>query len=48
MLIKCKNCGFENQMGAIFCRGCGEKIDLELDIETSKIEQKRKIKWQKN
>ncbi len=35
MLIKCKNCGFENQMGAIFCRGCGEKIDLEsMDPDT--------------
>lgn len=35
MLIKCAKCGFENQMGAIFCRGCGEKIDLNaLDPET--------------
>ena len=35
MMIKCSKCGFENQMGAIFCRGCGEKIDMNaLDPET--------------
>ena len=35
MMIKCSKCGFENQMGAIFCRGCGEKIDMDaLDPET--------------
>ncbi len=27
MMIKCAKCGFENQLGSIFCRGCGEKID---------------------
>ena len=27
MLIKCTKCGYENELGAIFCRGCGEKID---------------------
>lgn len=35
MLIKCTKCGFENQMGAIFCRGCGEKIDMNaMDPDT--------------
>lgn len=29
MLIKCPKCGFENQLGAIFCRNCGEKLDIE-------------------
>ncbi len=29
MLIKCSACGHENQLGAIFCRGCGEKLDVE-------------------
>ena len=29
MLMKCKNCGHENQLGAIFCRGCGGKLDVE-------------------
>ncbi len=29
MLIKCVKCGFENQLGSIFCRGCGEKIDMD-------------------
>ena len=28
MMIKCTKCGFENQMGAIFCRQCGEKINM--------------------
>ena len=27
MLMKCSKCGYENQLNAIFCRGCGEKID---------------------
>lgn len=29
MLLKCKECGFENQLGAIFCRDCGVKLDVE-------------------
>lgn len=29
MLMKCKNCSHENQLGAIFCRGCGSKLDVE-------------------
>lgn len=29
MLIKCQNCNHENQLGAIFCRGCGGKLDVE-------------------
>jgi hypothetical protein len=29
MLIKCPKCGFENQLGGIFCRNCGEKLDIE-------------------
>lgn len=27
MMLKCQKCGFENQLGSIFCRGCGEKLD---------------------
>jgi hypothetical protein len=27
--MKCNNCGHENQLGAIFCRGCGGKLDVE-------------------
>ncbi|MFA6567414.1 MAG: zinc ribbon domain-containing protein [Victivallales bacterium] len=30
MLMKCQLCGHENQLGAIFCRGCGGKLDTEL------------------
>ncbi|HCE45707.1 MAG TPA: hypothetical protein DET40_19365 [Lentisphaeria bacterium] len=29
MLMKCGSCGHDNQLGAIFCRGCGEKLDVE-------------------
>ena len=29
MLIKCQICGHENQLGAIFCRGCGGKLEVE-------------------
>ena len=29
MLMKCEKCGHENQLGAIFCRGCGGKLDVE-------------------
>ena len=38
MLIKCQKCGHENQLGNIFCRNCGEK----LDIETSRPEVSNK------
>jgi len=29
MIIKCPNCGHDNQLGAIFCRNCGKKLDIE-------------------
>ena len=29
MLLKCHECGHENQLGAIFCRDCGAKLDVE-------------------
>jgi hypothetical protein len=29
MIMKCQICGHENQLGAIFCRGCGGKLDTE-------------------
>jgi hypothetical protein len=28
MLIKCEQCGHENQLGAIFCRSCGAKLEI--------------------
>jgi len=28
-MIKCPLCGTDNQIGAIFCRGCREKLDLD-------------------
>jgi len=41
MMIKCAKCGFENQMGAIFCRQCGEKINMD-EISPESIEQGKK------
>lgn len=29
MLIKCKECGHDNQLGSMFCRECGKKLDVE-------------------
>ena len=49
MMIKCSKCGFENQMGAIFCRQCGEKIDMNalspeaLEESRGKEERKKKV-----
>lgn len=28
-MIKCPSCGAENLIGAIFCRACGDKLDIE-------------------
>ena len=54
MMIKCQKCGFENQMGSIFCRECGEKLDmdaidpnkLQKDVDKEKLRKatKKKIK----
>ncbi len=44
MMIKCAKCGYENQLGSIFCRGCGEKIDTSaLDPQGSSGEGKGKV-----
>lgn len=29
MMIKCQDCGYENQMGSIFCRKCGVKLNMD-------------------
>ncbi len=39
MLLKCNKCGHENQLGAIFCRECGEKLDV--DKMRPKVENKK-------
>lgn len=49
MLLKCKQCGYENQIGSIFCRGCGAKVDssaLDPDSPDADI-AKKEIKRQK-
>ena len=43
MLLKCKQCGYENQIGSIFCRGCGAKVDssaLDPDSPDASAHQK--------
>lgn len=52
MLMKCSKCGYENQLNAIFCRGCGEKLNPsevspeELEKEAKKRKKAgKKIKW---
>ena len=38
MMIKCQKCGFENQMGSIFCRECGEKLNMNA-IDPNKLQK---------
>lgn len=52
MLMKCSKCGYENQLNAIFCRGCGEKMNpTEVTPDTLAEEalrrkkESRKINW---
>jgi hypothetical protein len=48
MFIKCKNCNAENPLGAIFCRSCGIKLDLEgldKDIENFRAQANKKNKF---
>ena len=33
--VKCKNCGYENSQGAIFCNRCGKKLAEEAAPEPS-------------
>ena len=40
--MKCKNCGFENQENAQFCRNCGKNLTEK--IPTDKPEQKNNVK----
>jgi len=46
-MLKCPKCGTDNLLNAIFCRGCGEKLDLsELRPETfleKKLTKSQKI-----
>jgi hypothetical protein len=38
-MIKCKECGHDNELGAIFCRECGGKLDVEA-IQPDMIDKK--------
>ena len=40
MLIKCLNCNHENQLGSIFCRSCGQKLDIE-SVHPELIDRKK-------
>ena len=39
MMIKCNECGHDNELGAIFCRECGGKLDVEA-IQPDMIDKK--------
>lgn len=39
MMIKCKECGHDNELGSIFCRDCGAKLDVEA-IQPDMIDKK--------
>ncbi len=41
--IKCKSCGYENQIGDVFCRKCGEELELD-HIDPEQMKKKRKSK----
>ncbi len=40
MIIRCHECNQENQLGAIFCRNCGVKLDI--DKLKPEVEKKKK------
>ena len=37
-MIQCPKCSADNQIGAIFCRGCGEKLDLD-EIKPESVQE---------
>ncbi len=39
-MLTCPNCGVENRFGAIFCRGCGKKLDIIDEITVENIHEK--------
>lgn len=39
-MIKCPKCGADNLLGAIFCRSCGSKLNLE-DLKPDDIAEKK-------
>lgn len=43
MEIPCKACGAKNPMGAVFCRTCGEKLDMA-DLKPDAIKKKKGAK----
>jgi hypothetical protein len=43
-MITCPNCGSENRYGAIFCRGCGKKLDIIDEITVENIDEKTRGK----
>lgn len=44
MQIQCKECGAQNELGAIFCRECGERLDLD-DLEPEIQDDKETSYW---
>ena len=49
-MIPCPKCEADNQIGAIFCRSCGEKLDLddinpEMVLNAAKKAREDKVNW---
>ena len=45
-MLQCPKCGTDNLLNAIFCRGCGDKLELE-NLKPEAFEVKTKTKAQK-
>lgn len=42
--IKCSSCGFQNDLGRVFCAQCGQKLDLR-DTSMESLEDRRVMDW---
>jgi hypothetical protein len=42
--MKCKICNHENQLGSIFCRGCGGKLDVEA-VQPKVVQSESSFNW---
>ena len=43
-MINCAKCGTENPLGRVFCKACGEKLDLR-DMSSQRVVEMQKVGW---